>query len=150
MSNKNAKGRSRIPFEKDELIELMWIDLCAGVSRYQIMLKLDRDAYTGYETSKLSQASKYKYLQLAYSKCEGELQEEREKLRDLFYSRFLSVYEEAMENRDRQNAIRALDLASKIAGVYAEEKKDITLRGDIKATINFGIGEEENKEENED
>lgn len=150
MSNKNAKGRSRIPFEKDELIELMWIDLCAGVSRYQIMLKLDRDAYTGYETSKLSQATKYKYLQLAYGKCEGELQEEREKLRDLFYSRFLSVYEEAMENRDRQNAIRALDLASKIAGVYAEEKKDITLRGDIKATINFGIGEEENKEENED
>lgn len=150
MSNKNAKGRSRIPFEKDELIELMWIDLCAGVSGYQIMLKLDRDAYTGYETSKLSQATKYKYLQLAYGKCEGELQEEREKLRDLFYSRFLSVYEEAMENRDRQNAIRALDLASKIAGVYAEEKKDITLRGDIKATINFGIGEEENKEENED
>lgn len=150
MSNKNAKGRSRIPFEKDELIELMWIDLCAGVSRYQIMLKLDRDAYTGYETSKLSQATKYKYLQLAYGKCEGELQEEREKLRNLFYSRFLSVYEEAMENRDRQNAIRALDLASKIAGVYAEEKKDITISGDIKATINFGLEEEENKEEDED
>lgn len=147
MSNKNAKGRSRIPFEKDELIELMWMDLCAGVSRYQIMLKLDRDAYEGYETSKLSQASKYKYLQLAYGKCEGELQEERAKLRDLFYSRFLSVYEEAMESRDRQNAIRALDLASRIAGVYAEEKKDITLRGNIKATIDFGIGEDK---ENED
>lgn len=142
---KNKKGR--IPFEKDELIELMWIDLMSGVSRYQIMLKLERDAYDGYETSKLSRASKYKYLQLAYGKCEGELQEERAKLRDLFYSRFLSVYEDAMENRDRQNAIRALDLASKIAGVYAEEKKDITLRGDIKATINFGL---ENKEENED
>ena len=142
---KNKKGR--IPFEKDELIELMWIDLMSGVSRYQIMLKLERDAYEGFKTSNLSRASKYKYLQLAYGKCEGELQEERAKLRDLFYSRFLSVYEEAMESRDRQNAIRALDLASRIAGVYAEEKKDITLRGDIKATINFGL---ENKEENED
>ena len=142
---KNKKGR--IPFEKDELIELMWIDLMSGVSRYQIMLKLERDAYDGYETSKLSRASKYKYLQLAYGKCEGELQEERAKLRDLFYSRFLSVYEDAMENRDRQNAIRALDLASKIAGVYAEEKKDITLRGDIKTAISFGIGEDK---ENED
>ena len=143
---KNKKGR--IPFEKEELIELMFLDLCAGVSRYQIMLKLERDAYEGYKTSHLSRASKYKYLQLAYGKCEGELQEEREKLRNLFYSRFLSVYEEAMENRDRQNAIRALDLASRIAGVYAEEKKDLTIRGDIKATINFGL--EENKEENED
>lgn len=142
---KNKKGR--IPFEKDELIELMWIDLMSGVSRYQIMLKLERDAYEGFKTSKLSRASKYKYLQLAYGKCEGELQEERAKLRELFYSRFLSVYEEAMENRDRQNAIRALDLACKIAGAYAEEKKDITLRGDIKATINFGIGEDKEDED---
>ena len=147
MSNKNAKRRSPIPFEKDELIERMWIDLCAGVSRYQIMLKLDRDAYEGYETSKLSQASKYKYLQLAYSKCQGELQEERAKLRDLFYSRFLSVYEEAMENRDRQNAIRALDLASRLAGVYAEEKKDVTINGNIKTVISFGIGEDKDNED---
>ena len=145
---KNKKEGKKIPFEKEELIELMFLDLCAGISRYQLMLKLDRDAYEGYETSHLSKATKYRYLQLAYGRCEGELQEEREKLRNLFYSRFLSVYEEAMENRDRQNAIRALDLASKIAGVYTEKKKDITISGDIKATINFGL--EENKEEDED
>ena len=144
---KNKKEGKKIPFDKEELIERIWIDLCAGVSRYQIMLKLDRDAYDGYETSNLSKATKYRYLQLAYGKCEGELQEERAKLRDLFYSRFLSVYEEAMENRDRQNAIRALDLASRIAGVYAEEKKDVTINGNIKTVISFGIGEDKEDED---
>lgn len=146
--NKATSEKARKPYDKEELVELIWCDLVNGWSRYQILTKLERNAYEGFDTAKCARTTKYNYIQEAYKKCQGELREEREKQRDMFYERLLSVYKDAAESRDRQNALKALDMAIKLSGLYAEEKKDITISGDIKATINFGL--EENKEEDED
>ena len=148
MANQNKKStdKKKQPFDKKALIELIWIDLVNGVSRYQIMLKLERNAYDGFDTSKLGRTSKYNYVQEAYSNCKAELQEEKEKQRDLFYERILSVYNDAIEGRDRKNALKALDMAIKLSGLY-EEKKDINITGNINANISFGLEEEEDNED---
>lgn len=39
-----------------------------------------------------------------------ELEEQRDKQRELFYQRLLTVYNECMVANDRQNALKALDL----------------------------------------
>ena len=57
----------------------------------------------------------------------------------------MSVYNDAIENRDRQNALKALDMGIKLSGLY-EEKKDINITGNINANISFGLEEEENNE----
>lgn len=141
--NKKSSDKKKQPFDKKALIELIWIDLVNGVSRYQIMLKLERNAYDGFDTSKLGRTSKYNYIQEAYKNCAFERAEEKEKQRDLFYERILSVYNDAIENRDRQNALKALDMGIKLGGLY-EQQQDINLNGTIKANISFGIEEENN------
>ncbi len=39
--NKKSSDKKKQPFDKKALIELIWIDFVKGVSRYQIMLKLE-------------------------------------------------------------------------------------------------------------
>lgn len=147
----NAKRRTsdkkKKPLEKVLLVELVWKDLVKGLSRYEILRKLENDGYKGFKTSDVSRSSRYNYLQEAYENAKGELREEKEKQRDMFYERVLSVYKDALNSNDRKNALKALDMAIKLSGLYAEEKKDITLRGDIKACIDFGIGEDKEDED---
>ena len=144
---KKTKEKKFIPLKKEELIELIFLDLINGESRYRIMLKLDRDAYDGFTTSKLSRATKYYYIAEAYKNCEAERREEREKQRDLFFERILSVYNDAIMNRDRQNALKALDMGCKLANLYPKEEKDINLNGSINANISFGLNKEEEDED---
>lgn len=138
---KRTKDKKQIPLKKAELLELIWIDLVNGISRYQIMLKLERDAYPGHKTSKLSRACKYQYIQEALLNCREERKEELEKQKDLFYERILNVYNDAIDGRDRQSALKALDMIGKLGGLY--EKQDINLTGTITATISFGIEQED-------
>lgn len=139
--SRRKSSEKKEPFDKEALIELIWIDLVEGVSRYQILLKLERDAYQGFNTSKLSRTSRYNYIQEAYNNCKAERQEEKEKQRDLFYERILNVYNDAITNRDRQNALKALDMGLKLSGLY-EQKQDINISGNLNATISFGLEED--------
>lgn len=147
----NAKRRTsdktRKPLEKVLLVELVWKDLIKGLSRYEILRKLENDGYEGFKTSEVSRSSRYNYIQEAYENAKGELREEKEKQRDMFYSRLLSVYKDALKSNDRKNALKALDMAIKLSGLYAEEKKDVTINGNIKANIIFGIGGEKEDED---
>ena len=140
---KKTRDKRTIPLEKEELLELIFLDLIQGFSRYQIMLKLDRDAYSGHKTSKLSKACKYQYIQEAMLNCEAELKETKDKQRNLFYQQILGVFYDAEQANDRQNALKALDMLGKVAGLYAKEEKDVNISGNINATISFGLEEED-------
>lgn len=140
---KKTKDKKMIPLEKEELLELIFLDLIQGESRYRIMLKLDRDAYPGHNTSKLSRACKYQYIQEAILNCQYELKENKDKQRDIFYQQILGVFYDAQQANDRQSALKALDLIGKLAGLYAKEEKDVNINGTIKANISFGIEQED-------
>lgn len=143
---KKTKEKKYIPLKKEELIELIFLDLINGESRYRIMLKLNRDAYPGHNTSKLSRTSKYNYIQEAMLNCEPELKETRDKQRQLLYQQILGVFNDAQMANDRQSALKALDMLSKVAGLYAKEEKDINLNGNINANISFGLDKEEDED----
>lgn len=145
-SNKKSSDKPREPFDKKALIELIWLDLIQGESRFRILLKLERDAYEGFTTSTLSRASKYNYIREAYNNCAEERTEQLEKQRDLFYERIMNVYNDAMENRDRQSALKALDMGMKLGKLYPKEEKDINLSGNISASISFGLEGEDNED----
>lgn len=141
---KKTSDKKKIPIEKEELLELIFLDLIQGYSRYQILLKLDRDAYPGHNTSKLSRACKYNYIQEAILNCQAELKETKDKQRDIFYQQILGVFYDAQQANDRQSALKALDMLGKVAGLYAKEEKDVNISGNISATISFGLEEENN------
>ena len=129
---------------KEKVVMAVWIDLCNGVSRHDIMQKLENDLMVeGVETSRLTKSMKYKIISDAYAMAKEELEEQRDKQRELFYQRLLTVYNECMVANDRQNALKALDLFGKFGGLYEKEKVEIS--GNLTETVNISFGFTEEK-----
>ena len=61
-------------------------------------------------------------------------EEEQEEVRRVWLERCESILQECIETRDKQNALKALDLMGKSLGLY-KESKDINVDGDN--TIHF-------------
>lgn len=128
---------------KEKVVIAVWIDLCNGVSRHDIMQKLDSDLMVeGVETSKLTKSMRYKVISDAYAMAKAELDEQRDKQRELFYQRLLTVFNESMEANDRQNALKALDMFARFGDLYNNTQK-VELSGNLTQdiTINFGLEE---------
>lgn len=145
---KSTYKKKQASLDREELIELLWCDLLNGVSRYQLMLKLERDAYVSqdgkrFETSKMNKSTRYDYIAEAYKNCEIELADKRDEQRKLWYERVLSIYNDCTDARDRQNALKALDMLNKMLGLSEPEQIDVN--GKIKVNISFGL--EDNDEE---
>ena len=130
---------------KEKVVIAVWIDLCNGVSRHDIMQKLENDLMIeGVETSRLTKSMKYKIISDAYAMAKEELEEQRDKQRELFYQRLLTVFNESMEANDRQNALKALDMFARFGGLYDKEK--VELSGNLTETVNISFGFSEDKE----
>lgn len=130
---------------KEKVVIAVWIDLCNGVSRHDIMQKLENDLMVeGVETSRLTKSMKYKVISDAYAMAKEELEEQRDKQRELFYQRLLTVFNESMEANDRQNALKALDMFAKFGGLYDKEKVEIS--GNLTQDVNISFGFSEDKE----
>ena len=132
-------------FLKEKVVIAVWIDLCNGVSRHDIMQKLENDLMVeGVETSRLTKSMKYKIISDAYAMAKEELEEQRDKQRDLFYQRLLTVFNESMEANDRQSALKSLDMFARFGGLYDKEKVEIS--GNLTETVNISFGFTEEKE----
>ena len=130
---------------KEKVVIAVWIDLCNGVSRHDIMQKLDNDMMVeGVETSKLTKSMRYKIISDAYAMAKEELEEQRDKQRELFYQRLLTVFNESMEANDRQSALKALDMFARFGGLYDKEKVEIS--GNLTENVNISFGFAEDKE----
>lgn len=130
---------------KEKVVIAVWIDLCNGVSRHDIMQKLDNDMMVeGVETSKLTKSMRYKVISDAYAMAKEELEEQRDKQRELFYQRLLTVFNESMEANDRQNALKALDMFARFGGLYDKEK--VELSGNLTENVNISFVFSEDKE----
>ena len=126
---KQTKARPK--FDREELVQLIYIDLINGVSRYQIMLKLKRDQYEGFESSKFSRSKQYDLIQEAYENCKIELKEQKEQQKELMYQRLLDVYQ----------AISALKELKKLMGLDDPDKVDVT--ANVNVDISFGLEDNE-------
>lgn len=130
-------------FLKEKVVIAVWIDLCNGVSRHDIMQKLENDLMVeGVETSRLTKSMRYKIISDAYAMAKEELEEQRDKQRELFYQRLLTVFNESMEANDRQSALKALDMFARFGDLYNNTQK-VELSGNLTQdiTINFGLEE---------
>lgn len=150
VKNTKQNEKERPNWEKEDLIERIYLKLLEGESRYRILLMLERDAFTDEDgkpmiTSKMSRASRYNYIKDAYSRCETELKESRDQQRQIFWERAMNVYNDAIQAKDRANALKALDMVAKLSGIYAPEQKEIMAEVNQTVEISFGLGEEQDE-----
>lgn len=135
-------------YDREEIVQLIVMDILNGMSRYRVLLKLERDNYVDTDgnqiiSSKWGRSTRYNLIQEAYENCKIPLAEDRQKARDLMMARLEDILEEARDARDRTNAIAAIKEINKIMGLYEAEKLDIKADVNGKVEISFGFDNNE-------
>lgn len=150
-----AKEKKRPKFEREDLVEMLYLKLLEGESRYRLKLMLERDNFKDQDgntikSSAYSRTSHYNFIAEAYDKCHTELKENRDVQRNVLWERILSTYNDAFNNHDRANALKALDMMAKMGGLYEPDRVDVNANVDHKVTVSFGVEETPSEEEEED
>lgn len=112
--------------EKQTFLDEIRKDFLSGLSSYDIRNKIK---YRKYESMEEYQASDKTYIECmneAYHTCKIENEGERQRQRELMYSRFLELYREAKERHDHNGACKVLDSMSKLLGLNDADKIEVT------------------------
>lgn len=139
-----SKPQGRVAVRKynelDNLIDEVYCDICNGVSRSDVLMKLMECGYKHQEKGVTkSTASRYYYIAMKRFAVNTDI--EHKQLKDIFFSRYETILEECMKNGDMFNARATLDSMAKIFGV--EQKTPETAiqinNSTDGVTINFGF-----------
>lgn len=123
----------------DDLVSLVYVDICNGVSRSDVIQKLQLGEY-GNKPIKARQSAYYYNAALDRFAVDTDI--EAEKLRDMFYARYETILAECMKRNDVFNARATLDSMAKIfLGVRDGNHTNIQVNSDKDGgiTINFGF-----------
>lgn len=123
----------------DDLVSLVYVDICNGVSRSDVIQKLQLGEY-GNKPIKARQSAYYYNAALDRFAVDTDI--EAEKLRDMFYARYETILAECMKRNDVFNARATLDSMAKIfLGIRDGNQTNIQVNSDKDGgiTINFGF-----------
>ena len=123
----------------DEIVELVYTDICNGVSRRDCQKKLTLGEY-GNKPISTRQAQFY--YKAALDQLAENTDIEAKRLKDVLWSRYESLLETAIKKDDIYNAKGILDSMAKIFGLEQKTPStaiQINNGGDDKIVINFGL-----------
>ena len=146
----SAKGAATLTdaYNKaDDLVEQCYCDIANGVSRSVVIDKITKGAYDGMERPLAKRTAAY-YYNAALDRFAVDTDIEAEKLRQMFFTRYESLLEEAVKKGDLYNARGVLDSMSRIFGIERKEPSTaIQINSDKEGgvTVNFGF---DKKDEN--
>lgn len=124
----------------DEIVELVYTDICNGVSRRDCQKKLTLGEYGNKPIS--TRQAQY-YYKAALDQLAENTDIEAKRLKDVLWSRYESILETAIRKDDIYNAKGILDSMAKIFGL--EQKTPINAiqinGGDEKIVVNFGLSD---------
>ena len=122
----------------DDLVSLVYVDICNGVSRSDVIQKLQLGEY-GNKPYKQRQSAYYYNAALDRFAVDTDI--EMAKLKDMFYGRYESILAECMKNGDVYNARATLDSMAKIFLGVKDNQTNIQVNNNKEGiTINFGFG----------
>ena len=137
ISNKDVANYNKT----EEILELVYVDVCNGVSRRDCQKKLTEGEY-GNKPFSVQQARAYYTAVLDQIAQNTDIEHKR--LKDVLWSRYEALLETAVKKDDLYNARGILDSMAKIFGL--EQKTPTTAiqinGGDEKIVVNFGLSNE--------
>jgi len=128
----------------DHVIDQIYCDLCKGVARSEVLLKLQKGEYDGM-LRPIKERTACEYLAAAMDRLHYELEADMKDLRADLYGKLLAVYNDAMQAGDRYSAIGALGTMIKLVGAQRDTPQTaIQINGsdDGKVVVNFGFAGE--------
>lgn len=150
VKGKDARNKHRW-LQTDEVISAVYVDLCNGMTKSDVMEKLTKGLY---ETQRkpVSVRSAYEYIGCAYQRMQYDFEAKAEELRADLYSKMMAVYQDCVQKGDRYNALQALDKIMKLTGV-AQDKPQNAIQVNAASsgvTINFGFSNKEEEKTDDD
>ena len=127
----------------DALVEKVYCDIANGVSRSVCLQKLQMGEYGNKPYKKRQSAY---YYNMALDRFAVDTDIEAERLRNMFYGRYESLLEDAVQKGDIYNARGILDSMAKIFLGVDKQQTNILINSDKEGgvTVNFGFGQDEN------
>ena len=132
---RKAKDYQRV----DGIISLIYVDICNGVSKSDIFDKIMNGLYEGMKKP-LSRYSAADYYNAAMDRVGFDREEDERKLKNMLYSRYESILQDAIKKGDMYNARGILDSIAKIFLPNRPETA-IQINSDKEGgvTVNFGF-----------
>lgn len=142
-----AKARGLVPFKRnrwmaaDAIVDQVYVDLCNGLTRSEIIQKFANCQYNGQEKS-INTRTAVDYLAAATDRLKYDAEEKAEEMRANLFGKLMTVYADALKSKDRYNAIQAINTLMKLTGVAVDKPQTaIQINSDKEngVTINFGF-----------
>lgn len=140
------RARSVLFNNADNVIDDVYCDICNGVSRSEITQKLINGMYDSqtHQQSKMTYRTANEYYNTALDRMHFNTDVEHQRLKDIFYTRYESLLEEAIKKGDIFNAKGILDSMAKIFLGDDKDKNRIEIKNDKEGiTIKFGFAKDE-------
>lgn len=146
-SKSSAKRGSDKLFNKvDDILDEVFADICNGVARSDVVQKLMGGLYPKQEKG-MSYRSAYEYYSAALERMAYNTDVELKRLKDIFFNRYETLYEEAVKKNDVFNARAVLDSMAKVFLGTDKQNTNIMVNADKEGiTINFGFNQEDKDE----
>lgn len=129
----------------DDLVSLVYCDIANGVSRSVVIDKIKKGAYEGMERP-LAARTAATYYNAALDRFAVDTDIEAEKLRQMFFTRYETLLEDAVKKGDIYNARGILDSMSRIFGIERKTPDTAIMINSDKeggVTVNFGFAKED-------
>lgn len=140
------RARSALFNNTDDILDLVYVDICNGVSRSDITQKLMKGFYEPQKKG-MTYRTANEYYNTALDRMHFNTDIEHQRLKDIFYNRYESILEQCIKNGDMYNARATLTDMAKIFLGLDKKETNIQINNNKEGiTIHFGF--QANNEEN--
>ena len=125
----------------DHVVDQCYCDIVNGLAHSEVINKLKEGLYDG-QTKGIAYRTAKDYLDAAITRLHYDFESQMVDIRADLYAKLLSVYNDAMKNNDRYNAVNALNTLMKLTGASMDKPQTaIQINGseDGKVVVNFGF-----------
>lgn len=131
----------------DDILDEVYVDICNGVARSDIVQKLINGMYDNQngQQKKMTYRTANEYFNCALDRMHFNTDIEHQRLKDVFYNRYESLLEAAIKKGDIFNAKGILDSMAKIFLGTDKPSTAIQINSDKEngITVNFGFNSDE-------
>ena len=128
----------------DHIVDQVYCDKLNGLSTSEIVVKFANCQYDGQKKA-IGERTAMDYVSAARDRLQYDYESDMKELRADIYGKILAVYNDAVEEGDRTNALAALEKIMKLGGISDKPVAAVQINSDKEngVTVNFGFKEED-------
>ena len=122
----------------DHIVDQIYCDMVNGVPNSEIVLKMANAKYDD-QSKPIGYRTALDYINAAKDRLQYDFENDMKELRADVYGKLLAIYNDAVEEGDRTNALNAIEKIMKLGGMDKPQTA-IQINGDKEGiTVNFGF-----------